>query len=151
MLPKKSTFVHIVVSSEEELQTLVDSYAQAVRAMLCSTKTGTLPQYLWSNKTSEVAETTETYSVDMVRSSHIKRKELQRDWATRSAGSGEHRERAKRRWTRFFYYCESICLASGIHNQIQEPTSNIKGSFYKGFHFWCHMVSKPVSYILCEL
>lgn len=72
MLPKKAAFVHIVVSSEEELQTLVDSYAQAVRPMLCLSKTVTLPQYLKSNKISEVAETTEAYSVDMVRSSHIK-------------------------------------------------------------------------------
>lgn len=48
-------------------------------------KTGTLSQYLYFRKLNEVAEKKEAYLADMVS-----------DWPTRSAKSGEHRERERR-------------------------------------------------------
>ena len=41
--------------------------------------TGTLPHYLYSNKISETAKTTEAYSADMVRSSDVEKKVIKRD------------------------------------------------------------------------
>ena len=58
------------------MRTWADSYTQAVRQRTgCQettmAKTGTLPHYLYSNKISEVARTTETYSADTFRSSGV--------------------------------------------------------------------------------
>ena len=58
------------------MRTWADSYTQAVRQRTgCQettmAKTETLPHYLYSNKISEVARTTETYSADTFRSSGV--------------------------------------------------------------------------------
>ena len=105
MLPKKSAFVYIVVSNEEKLRTWDDSYILALRQRTVWQKiivasAGTLPRYLYSNKTSDVAETsdetTEADSANMVRPSDMEKEVLQPDWAEWSAQIQEHRERASR-------------------------------------------------------
>ena len=46
---------------------------RTVRQETAVVKTGTLPHYLYSEKISDVAETTEAYSADMVRSSDVEK------------------------------------------------------------------------------
>ena len=79
-----SAFVYIAVSNEGKLQTWADSYTRQwrVRQKTTMANTGTLPHYLYSNKISEVAKTTEAYTADIVRSSDVEKKVLKRDWAT---------------------------------------------------------------------
>ena len=86
MLPKKSALVYIVVSNEEKLRTWDDSYIRALRQRTVWQKiivasAGTLPRYLYSNKTSDVAETsdetTEADSANMVRPSDMEKEVLQ--------------------------------------------------------------------------
>ena len=72
-LPRKTAFVYFAVSNEKILRSWVYSYKTTI------VKTGTLPEYLYSNKISKVAETTETYSADLVRSSDIEKEVLKRD------------------------------------------------------------------------
>ena len=59
-------------------------------------KAGTVPHYLYSNKISEVAETTEAYLAATIRSSSVEKEVLKLERTTRSAGSGEHRGRTSR-------------------------------------------------------
>ena len=66
------------MSDEEKLGTWTDSSTQAVcqrtlHQEKTMAKTGTLPHYLYSNKTSEVAETVKVYLADMVMSSIVEK------------------------------------------------------------------------------
>ena len=61
----------ITVADEETLQTWANTYTRVVRPRTVHqettmAKTGALPHYLYTAKISEVAETTEEYSIPLI-------------------------------------------------------------------------------------
>ena len=70
-MPSKAAPSSITVADEETLRTRANTYTRAVRQRtVCQettiSKTGTLSQYLYPAKISEVAETTEEYSILLI-------------------------------------------------------------------------------------
>ena len=71
VLPSKAVPSSITVADEETLRTWANTYTRAVRQRTVRhgttmAKTGTLPNYLYTAKISEVAETTEEYSIPLI-------------------------------------------------------------------------------------
>ena len=87
VLQKKTSFVYIAVLNYEKLRTWPYTYTRAVRQQTVHQKTtmantGTLRHYLYSNKISEIAKTTEAYSADTVSSSDVEKEVPKRGSAT---------------------------------------------------------------------
>lgn len=77
-LSKKTSSVYIAASDEEKVQSSANSFTWAVRQLtvhqqITIAKKGTLPHLLYFNKIYEVAEKTDTYSVDVVKSSDMEK------------------------------------------------------------------------------
>ena len=71
ILPSKAVPSSLTVAGEETLRTWANAYKRAIRQRTVRqetgmAKTGTLPHYLYTAKISELAETTEEYSVRLI-------------------------------------------------------------------------------------